>query len=144
MTRAKTKGTSTQIDILIGQRLRHARRLAGISQSELASAAGVTFQQIQKYEKGANRIAASRLVELAVFLDRPIDWFLTGARETLAEEGLSAVSRNSEQAQDSSSEHRIFTAGKAICDIPNAKIQRHLLGIAKEVSSGQDAVKTAQ
>lgn len=57
------------IDIEVGKRVRYLRTVKGISQTELAAALGVTFQQVQKYEAGKNRISASRLVAIAVALD---------------------------------------------------------------------------
>jgi transcriptional regulator with XRE-family HTH domain len=56
------------LDVAIGQRIREQRRSAGLSQASLADAIGVTFQQIQKYERGANRISFSRLAGVAVAL----------------------------------------------------------------------------
>ena len=53
------------VDIHVGKKIRTQRMMSGISQSELGDRIGVTFQQIQKYEKGANRVSASRLVEIA-------------------------------------------------------------------------------
>jgi transcriptional regulator with XRE-family HTH domain len=67
-------------DIETGRRVRVRRELAGLSQTDLASAVGVTFQQIQKYEKGANRVSASRIVMLAKALNcKPADFFGDGA-----------------------------------------------------------------
>lgn len=60
-----SKNTPHRLDVAIGQRIRERRRTVGLSQSALAEAVGVTFQQIQKYERGANRISFSRLVEIA-------------------------------------------------------------------------------
>ena len=69
-----TKAT-TPIDIIIGNRIR-ARRLAlRMSQEKLGDSLGLTFQQIQKYEKGINRVTASRLVDIAAVLRAPIDTF---------------------------------------------------------------------
>lgn len=67
------------LDRVIGQRLRHMRIEAGISQQSLGSLCGLSFQQIQKYERGTNRISASRLQQLAHVLDVPITEFLSGA-----------------------------------------------------------------
>jgi transcriptional regulator with XRE-family HTH domain len=64
-----------EVDIHVGQRLRMRRTLLGLSQGELARQVGLTFQQIQKYERGANRIGASRLAEFAAVLDVPPGWF---------------------------------------------------------------------
>jgi len=63
------------IDVQVGSRLRERRLLLGISQTELASAVGLAFQQLQKYERGANRISASRLFELATVLGVPVAYF---------------------------------------------------------------------
>ncbi len=63
------------IDVHVGSRLRLRRNLLGISQTDLGKALGVTFQQVQKYEKGTNRISASRLFNLSRVLDVPISFF---------------------------------------------------------------------
>ncbi|MBI1198697.1 MAG: helix-turn-helix domain-containing protein [Phenylobacterium sp.] len=60
------------IDIAVGARIRLARKTRGLSQEALASAGGITFQQIQKYERGANRVSASMLVKIARTLDTPV------------------------------------------------------------------------
>lgn len=64
-----------EIDVHVGKRLREARRLAGMSQQDLASLMGVTFQQVQKYERGANRISASRLYTLSRTLGTTTEYF---------------------------------------------------------------------
>lgn len=61
----KTKGKPDSIDIFVGQRLRALRQTAGLSQEVLAGKIGLTFQQVQKYERGTNRIAAGRLARIA-------------------------------------------------------------------------------
>lgn len=63
------------VDVHVGNRLRVRRMLAGLTQEELAAAAGITFQQVQKYEKGANRISASRLYAFANVLKVRVGWF---------------------------------------------------------------------
>jgi transcriptional regulator with XRE-family HTH domain len=69
---------ATRVDIWVGARLRQRRLELAMSQEELADILGITFQQVQKYEKGANRIAASRLFDLAAALDMPIEYFFDG------------------------------------------------------------------
>ena len=69
---------STDIDTHLGKRLRRRRRLLGMTQQQLASSCGVRFQQIQKYECGANRISAARLWSLSAALDVPIGYFYDG------------------------------------------------------------------
>jgi transcriptional regulator with XRE-family HTH domain len=60
------------VDIAVGARIRLLRKLRGLSQQSLADAAGVTFQQIQKYERGANRVSASMLARIAATLQTPM------------------------------------------------------------------------
>ena len=59
----------------VGQRVRQRRVLCGLSQTELANAIGLTFQQLQKYERGMNRISASKLWQISQVLDVPVQWF---------------------------------------------------------------------
>jgi transcriptional regulator with XRE-family HTH domain len=63
------------VDIYVGGRLRSRRKRLAITQTALAQRLGVTFQQVQKYEKGANRISASRLYQLSLVLDVPVAYF---------------------------------------------------------------------
>jgi transcriptional regulator with XRE-family HTH domain len=63
------------IDIHVGSRIRLRRNMLGLSQEKLGEAIGLTFQQVQKYERGANRVGASRLHELSRVLDVPVSFF---------------------------------------------------------------------
>ena len=72
--------TIEQIDHRISMRLRQRRLLLGVTQGVVARALGVSFQQIQKYETGANRVSSSRLYELSLILDVPITYFYRQAR----------------------------------------------------------------
>ena len=63
------------VDIHVGSRVRLRRRLLGMSQTDLGKALGLTFQQVQKYERGANRISASRLYQLSQILGVPVSYF---------------------------------------------------------------------
>ena len=67
-----------QIDLHVGLRLRQRRMDLGMTQAELAKAVGLTFQQIQKYESGANQLVSSRLYELAATLRVPVSFFFDG------------------------------------------------------------------
>jgi transcriptional regulator with XRE-family HTH domain len=72
------KKSPNQIDKHIGSRVRARRIMLGMSQEKLADALGLTFQQVQKYEKGVNRIGASRLLHIAGILDVSIEFFFEG------------------------------------------------------------------
>src|SRR6202167_6011622 len=67
--------TPTPVDVQVGSRVRLRRNMLGLSQEKLGEAIGLTFQQVQKYERGANRIGASRLLELSRILDVPVQFF---------------------------------------------------------------------
>ena len=71
-------GTANPIDIYVGNRIRLRRTLLGLSQEKLAEMLGITFQQVQKYEKGMNRIGASRLWDMSNILDVPVSFFFSG------------------------------------------------------------------
>lgn len=71
----KKKGSAEPVDKHVGQRLRTRRSLLGLSQEKLAEKVGVTFQQVQKYERGANRISSSRLFQFSQILGVPVDYF---------------------------------------------------------------------
>ncbi len=74
----KTKGTPDIVDKHVGKQLRNRRSLLGISQEKLANSIGVTFQQVQKYERGTNRVSASRLFSFSKILDVSINYFYSG------------------------------------------------------------------
>ena len=90
---------ATDIDLHLGKRLRRRRRLLGLTQQQLALAVGIRFQQIQKYECGANRISAARLFQLAKALETPINYFYDGLTDDKTEvaavnnEGIEVFSR---------------------------------------------------
>src|SRR5512145_297854 len=74
--RARTEsGDPDPIDVHVGGRLRLRRTLMGLSQTDLAKSVGLTFQQVQKYESGANRVSASRLYHISESLDVPVSFF---------------------------------------------------------------------
>ena len=70
--------TSNPVDVHVGNRIRLRRTLLGMSQERLGNALGLTFQQVQKYERGRNRVGASRLYDLACVLDVPVAFFFVG------------------------------------------------------------------
>jgi transcriptional regulator with XRE-family HTH domain len=77
---------SNNIDVYLGKQLRRRRRMLGLTQQQLAGAVGVRFQQIQKYECGANRISAARLWQLAEALEVPVGYFYDGLSEQARQE----------------------------------------------------------
>src|SRR5271166_1209637 len=81
---ADREGRPSPIDVHVGARIRLRRTLLGMSQERLGEALGLTFQQVQKYERGVNRVGASRLFDLSRVLDVPISFFFDDMPDNLA------------------------------------------------------------
>jgi transcriptional regulator with XRE-family HTH domain len=94
MTR-KPDTLADPVDLAVGARIRLLRKVRGLSQQALAEAAGVTFQQIQKYERGANRVSASMLARIANALDAPVSEMFgeNGAQSGAVDEVASLLSQ---------------------------------------------------
>lgn len=120
------------IDLHLGRRLRRRRRLLGLTQQQLAVQVGIRFQQIQKYECGANRISAARLWQLAEALETPVAYFYDGLTEAM--EGAAPTPRGGE----------VFSR-KETLDLIQAYYQlderprRRLLDLAKSLHAGDAA-----
>lgn len=75
------------VDVHVGQRIRQRRWMLGVTQQQLADRVGVKFQQVQKYETGANRVSCSRLWDIAEVLEVPVTFFFEGLDSPVAEAG---------------------------------------------------------
>lgn len=122
------------IDLFVGNRVRQRRRLIGMTQQALAEAVNIRFQQIQKYESGANRISASRLWELGKALGVPVTYFYEGLDSELA--GC-AGARSSDHAATLG--HDPFENSDTLALVRafytmNAEPRRRLLDLAKAMS----------
>jgi transcriptional regulator with XRE-family HTH domain len=118
-------------DTAIGTRLRVRRLEIGLSQGRLASVVGITFQQIQKYERGSNRIAASRLYDLARVLKVPIDYFfqdLPGADPRAAATGPTSL-----MGLELLARLETFKLVRAYDEIPDPRIRRRLFDLVKAI-----------
>ncbi|MFA7275369.1 MAG: helix-turn-helix transcriptional regulator [Pseudobdellovibrionaceae bacterium] len=131
------------VDVFVGQRLRARRNLIGITQENLAEAAGITFQQVQKYEKGRNRLSASRLFQFARVLDVPVAFFFEGFAAPDSHIGLQGGFSDNDQAPYCSSEEesddimvRKETVDliKSYYAIPDEKLRRDFLKMIKQMS----------
>ncbi len=126
------------IDVHLGKRLRRRRRLLGLTQQQLAGSCGVRFQQIQKYECGANRISAARLWQLSEALEVPVGYFFDG----LSEGGSRFREREAERNDAGPGE---LVARKETLDLIRAYYQlgerprRRLLDLAKSLNGDIDA-----
>src|SRR3979411_1138136 len=94
------EGRASPIDVHVGARIRLRRTLMGMSQERLGEALGLTFQQVQKYERGVNRVGASRLFDLSRVLDVPISFFFDDMPDRLPSNFGGAAHRRSGGGSD--------------------------------------------
>jgi transcriptional regulator with XRE-family HTH domain len=128
------------IDIHVGSRVRLRRTMQGMSQEKLGDSLGITFQQIQKYEKGANRIGASRLQNIAVVLNTPVAFFFEDApRETgsIGSVGLKESS-SSNYVVDFLSSSEGLHLNQAFIKIKDRNIRRKLIELVKTLASDDE------
>lgn len=127
------------IDIYVGGRIRLRRNMISMSQEKLGENLGITFQQIQKYEKGTNRVGASRLQAIASILGVPVAFFFEGGpgHQGTANGGFSEDSDNgSIQAFGSSSEG--LQLARAFLKISDPKLRRRVIDLVKAMADDGD------
>jgi transcriptional regulator with XRE-family HTH domain len=118
------------IDIHVGKRVRIRRRLLDMSQSDLGNAIDLTFQQIQKYERGANRISASVLFRLSEVLDVPISFFFDDMPEAITGSApTTPISDAPDLGVFNSTDARDLV--RAYFDIEDLKVRRSMFDLAK-------------
>jgi transcriptional regulator with XRE-family HTH domain len=123
------------IDIHVGGRLRLRRLAVGLSQERLAKSIGITFQQIQKYERGTNRIVASRLHDLARVLDVPVGYFFADMNEgTLSEAAPRPQEEAMAFAHDLMGERETLELVRSYYKISDPRIRKRLFDLVKSVS----------
>lgn len=119
------------VDLYIGRRIRLRRAELGISQEKLAAGLGVTFQQVQKYEKAKNRVAGARLAQVGVLLKVEVGYFFDGAPGPV-EPGGAATPDSPMDAFMASREGMIIA--QAFCAIPDPKVRRIVAQAVRQVS----------
>jgi transcriptional regulator with XRE-family HTH domain len=125
------------IDIHVGSRVRLRRNMLGLSQEKLGEAIGLTFQQVQKYERGANRIGASRLHELSRVLDVPVSFFYDAVDPVRAEAIPAGFEEAPQEAFDSDPLRKRETRDlvDAYYRIDDAAVRRRLFDLAKALAA---------
>jgi transcriptional regulator with XRE-family HTH domain len=134
------------IDIHVGSRVRMRRMLVSMSQEKLGEQLGLTFQQVQKYEKGANRIGASRLFQISQILTVPVDFFFDGLQpEDVPGHPGFADSNNSHFELDILSTSEGIQLNSAFFSIKDATVRKKMLELLKALGAaeGADANKEA-
>ena len=124
-------------DVYVGSRVRMRRKMLGLSQEKLGEKLGITFQQIQKYEKGTNRVGASRLQAMATALEVPVAYFFpddvgSQAGTGMQEEGAAFM-------MDFLSTNEGLELSRAFVRIRDAKVRRKILELIRAVGDGSAA-----
>lgn len=134
------KKQANPVDIVVGNRVRIRRMLIGMSQEKLGEMLGLTFQQVQKYEKGVNRIGAGRLFDVSRILGVPIDYFYDGVGAQNQQEGFAEDSAPPVMEFVSSGEG--LQLSLAFMKIKDAKVRKRVLDLVKSLAE-EEAEKDA-
>jgi transcriptional regulator with XRE-family HTH domain len=129
------------IDIHVGSRVRLRRMMLGMSQERLGESLGITFQQIQKYEKGTNRIGASRLQHIARVLSVPVSFFFEDAPGAQVDqpEGM-AEPKSTHYVVDFLSSAEGLQLNKAFIRIKEPKLRRRIIDLVRALAGEEEVV----
>jgi transcriptional regulator with XRE-family HTH domain len=132
--------TPNPIDVHVGNRLRMRRMLIGLSQEKLGERLGLTFQQVQKYEKGSNRVSASRLYHMARILDVPVQFFfedLPSGLEVPAPEGF-AEAGEQESIIGFLNSLEGLQLNRAFSEITSPEVRRRVVDLVKTLAGERE------
>lgn len=126
------------VDVHVGNRLKLRRTMIGLSQDKLGQTIGLTFQQIQKYEKGANRIGASRLYQFATILDVPPAWFFEGleGQPVQARNGNLLEAAEPEIAPPAAFSREDIELLRAFQSVGNPMLRRRVMELVRAMAAG--------
>lgn len=134
MADATESRSPNPVDLHVGARIRMRRRLQGVSQERLAEALGLTFQQVQKYERGANRVSASKLYEISAVLKAPVAYFFEGLADPAAD------AENKSHASDERAVHAFLMTSEGLelarcfTQVPRGRVRRRLLELIRALA----------
>lgn len=131
---AKINKSFHPTDRYVGSRLRMRRMMLSMSQERLGDALGLTFQQVQKYERGANRVSASRLQQLSRILEVPITFFFEGAPNPPGSSSASGKAPSPEYVTNFLATHDGLNLTKAFTRIKNAKVRRAVVDLVELIA----------
>jgi len=131
------KKAPNPIDKHVGSRVRMRRMMLGMSQEKLGDALGLTFQQVQKYEKGTNRIGASRLQQIAHILQVPVSFFFEGAPHAPGQAAGLAEAPSPAYVSDFLATSDGLSLTKSFMRIKNSKLRRRIVDLVEQIA-GED------
>jgi transcriptional regulator with XRE-family HTH domain len=130
----KRRGGPEPVDAYVGKRIKMQRRILGVSQSDLAKAIGVTFQQVQKYENGRNRVSSSRLHRIANSLNVQVPFFFVGI------EGANRPAVT-DQIIDLCNSPRGLALAKAFQRVTNKKVRQSIVALVSTIAETPEAAR---
>ena len=133
-----TKSTPNPIDIYVGSRLRFRRALIGMSQEKLGNALEITFQQVQKYERGTNRISSSRLFQISRILDVSVSFFFDDMDTEIIKqtEGMAEINKQVLQV-DKLSRRETLEFVRAYYKITDPMVRKKILEMVKAIGNSE-------
>ncbi len=134
-----TKKNPNPIDVHVGNRVRMRRMLVGMSQEKLGERLGLTFQQIQKYEKGTNRISASRLYQISQILGVPVQFFFEDLPPQIAGERSEGVEEPREEGaiMDFLGSSEGLQLNRFFSRIKDAAVRRSIIDLVRAIAREQ-------
>jgi transcriptional regulator with XRE-family HTH domain len=136
------KKAPNPIDQHVGSRVRMRRIMLAMSQEKLGAALGLTFQQVQKYERGTNRIGASRLQQISHILQVPVAFFFEGAPNASAPHGSNGSALSTAQIDDFVSDSNGLRLIEAFMRIDNAALRRRIVMLVQKIAGDEEPLGT--
>ncbi|ORE92322.1 helix-turn-helix domain-containing protein [Aurantimonas sp. 22II-16-19i] len=134
----ESKKKPNPIDTHVGSRVRLRRTMLGMSQEKLGEALGITFQQVQKYEKGSNRIGASRLQNISDVLNVSVSYFFEDAPGSSASSGAGLQESGSDYVVDFLSTSEGLQLNRAFVKIADPKVRKRVIDLVRTLADGSD------
>ena len=130
------KRNANPVDVHVGNRIRTRRLLIGMSQEKLGDRLGLTFQQVQKYEKGSNRVSASRLFAMAEILGVSVQFFYDEmAGPVMAARGESAAGGSGDRVMDLMTSAEGLQLNQAFVEIRSAEVRRRIIDLVRAIAA---------
>ena len=139
MTEPAESRLPNPVDLHVGARIRLRRRMQGVSQERLAESLGLTFQQVQKYERGANRVSASKLYEIAATLRTPISYFFDGLDDPASGRAASEASIDEQTVHAFLMTSEGLDLARGFTRIPRGRVRRRLLELVRALADDADS-----
>ena len=134
----ETPRSPNPVDLHVGGRVRMRRKMLGLSQERLAEALGLTFQQVQKYERGANRVSASKLYEIARFLSALVSFFFDGLADPA--EGETADGASEQLVNDFLMTSEGLELASSFPKIQRVRVRRRILELVRTLAGDEEGI----